>query len=153
MSPSLSSSPKINSFGHLRASYPSNNAGAATYGFESAAAAVMNSRSSAFSKRSQSFGFRNSNSSGLARAPPPSKLSNWGLGDGNVDWGFNGEDASKLRKSASFGIRSAGAANPSLEEPEWVNALVRDVPQRRGGLEPMPHWIDQMYVEQEQMVA
>ncbi|KAL1535529.1 zinc finger CCCH domain-containing protein 29-like [Salvia divinorum] len=152
MSPSLSSSPKINGFSHLRASYPSNNAGATAYGFESAAAAVMNSRSSAFSKRSQSFGFRHSNSSGLA-PPPPSKLSNWGSGDGNVDWGFNGEDANKLRKSASFGIRSAGAANPSLEEPEWVNALVRDVPQRRSGLEPMAHWIDQMYVEQEQMVA
>ncbi|XP_057788716.1 zinc finger CCCH domain-containing protein 29-like [Salvia miltiorrhiza] len=137
---SLSPSPKINVNGngnglsHLRASYPSN----AGYGFDTAAAvaaAVMNSRSGAFSKRSQSFGYRHPASSS-PNLMPPSKLSGWGSPDGKVDWGFSGDDASKLRKSASFGIRSAAAEEPG-----------------RGVHEMMPHWIDQMYVEQEQMVA
>ncbi|KAL1544752.1 zinc finger CCCH domain-containing protein 47-like [Salvia divinorum] len=130
--------PSIMSLSHMRASYPSNNQ-APAYGFDSAAAAIMNSRSSAFSKRSMSFAYRQSGSPNSMGA---SMLSNWGSPDGKVDWGFNGEDASKLRKSASFGIRSAAAVNPSA-----------DVPLRRGVHEVMPLWMDQMYVEQEQMVA
>ncbi|KAG6433268.1 hypothetical protein SASPL_104876 [Salvia splendens] len=117
----MSLSPKVNGLSHMRASYPSNNQ-ASGYGFDSA---IMNSRASAFSKRSQSFGY----SRGLMAA------SNW---DGKVDWGFNGEDVSKLRKSASFSIRSAAAVSPS-----------GSVPLRRGVHEVMPLWVDQMYVEQE----
>ncbi|PIN24909.1 CCCH-type Zn-finger protein [Handroanthus impetiginosus] len=159
----------------LRASYPSNisSSPARKYGFDSSAsvaAAVMNSRSSAFAKRSQSFIDR----TGVNHRAPslmPSKLSDWSSPDGKLDWGFNGDDANKLRKSASFGFRSGNAGAPAamaasgVDEPDvsWVNSLVKDVPSGDGlglyGYEPkhldmmMPQWFDQMYIEQEQMVA
>lgn len=169
---------------HLRASYPSNTSSSparnpTAYGFDSSAAvaaAVMNSRSTAFSKRSQSFIDRPGVSYRSASPNPPSfmpsKLSDWSSPDGKLDWGFNGEDASKLKKSASFGFRggnggTATAMRASLEEPDvgWVNSVVKDVPphggrmrggqQQHGGVHEMmmPHWIDQMYIEQEQMVV
>lgn len=191
MSPTASShlqSPRP-SMNHLRASYPSNMSSSparknsTSYGFDSSAAvaaAVMNSRSSAFSKRSQSFVDRAGVSYRSPTSPSfiQSKLSDWNSPDGKLEWGFNGEDASKLRKSASFGFRGGNGAaagmSPSVEEPDvsWVNSLVKDVPPQggrglglgrmRGGGQPqhggghevmMPHWIDQMYIEQEQMVA
>ncbi|GFP87783.1 zinc finger CCCH domain-containing protein 29 [Phtheirospermum japonicum] len=173
---------------HLRASYPSNHNNnnnissrkPVAYGFDSSAAvaaAVMNSRSASFAKRSQSFVDRpgvnyragplgSPNSPG----PMPVKMSGWGSPDGKLDWGFNGEEVSKLRKSASFGLRSGPAVmgQSDVDEPDvsWVNSLVKDVPSgsgrlysdetRRGGVHDMmmvPHWVDQMYMEQEQMVA
>lgn len=146
---------------HLRASYPSNASSSparnpSAYGFDSSAAvaaAVMNARSSAFSKRSQSFMDRGGVSYRSSSPNPPSlmpsKLSDWGSPDGKLDWGFNGEDASKLRKSASFGFRVRG----SLEEREvgWM----QQQQQQHGGVHEMmmPHWIDQVYIDQEQMVA
>ncbi|KAL0402916.1 UNVERIFIED_CONTAM: Zinc finger CCCH domain-containing protein 29 [Sesamum radiatum] len=179
----------------LRASYPSNVSSSpsrkpSAYGFDSSAAvaaAVMNSRSSAFTKRSQSFidrsggsgvGYRSS-LSGSANSPSlmPSKLSEWSSPDGKLDWGFNGEEVNKLRKSASFGFRSgntnapAAMAPSNMDEPDvsWVNSLVKDVPaggapggayggdrrQRQGGVHDaiQQHWLDQMYIEQEQIVA
>ncbi|KAL0321862.1 UNVERIFIED_CONTAM: Zinc finger CCCH domain-containing protein 33 [Sesamum calycinum] len=139
----------------------------------------MNSRSTAFTKRSQSFIDRAGVSyhpslSGSANSPSlmPSKLSDWSSPNGKLDWGFNGDEANKLRKSASFGIRSGNAAAPAamissnIDEPDvsWVNSLVKDVPsgrsrlysaeQKHGGVHDiMPRWADQMYMEQEQMVA
>ncbi|KAH6762763.1 hypothetical protein C2S52_020196 [Perilla frutescens var. hirtella] len=178
MSPNTATS-QLQIRNHLRASYPSNTASAsparkpsAAYGFDSSAAvaaAVMNSRSSAFSKRSQSFIDRGGVGSFRSGHSSPSfmqsKLSDWNSPDGKLEWGFNGDDASKLRKSASFGFHSGNAAmSQSLEEPDvsWVSSLVKDVPPH-GGSQPqhgglhemmmMPHWIDQMYIEQEQMVA
>nr|GMC63861.1 zinc finger CCCH domain-containing protein 29-like [Ipomoea batatas] len=81
---------------------------------------------------------------------------------GKLDWGFNGDDLNKLKRSASFGIRGANAAasnrtpiTPShAHEPDvsWVHSLVKDV-SRGGPHDPNPSWIDQMYIEQEQMVA
>ncbi|KAK6122038.1 hypothetical protein DH2020_044221 [Rehmannia glutinosa] len=157
----------------LRASYPSNVS--SPYGFDSSAAvaaAVMNSRSAAFAKRSQSFIDRSSGVnyrstfSGPANSPnfTPSKLSEWGSPNGRLDWGFNGEEVNKLRKSASFGFRNSNNANGSstamapsgVGEPDvsWVNSLVKDVPAGGGGGgETPPHWFDQMYIEQEQIVA
>ncbi|XP_051121240.1 zinc finger CCCH domain-containing protein 29 [Andrographis paniculata] len=177
----------------LRASYPSTVSSSpsrkspAAYGFDTSAAvaaAVMNSRSAAFSKRSQSFIDRSggggaaasyrSNLSGSASSASlmPPKLSEWGSPNGKLEWGFNGEEANKLRKSASFGFRSGGnnvitPTSPSVavaasigDEPDvsWVNSLVKDVPlqqQRQGGgvHDTMPHWFDQMYIEQEQILA
>ncbi|KAI3470887.1 hypothetical protein Pfo_027550 [Paulownia fortunei] len=204
----------------LRASYPSNNSSSpsrkpSAYGFDSSAAvaaAVMNSRSAAFTKRSQSFIDRGgvsyrSGLSGSANSPSlmPSNLSEWSSPDGKLDWGFNGEEVNKLRKSASFGYRNGNATasaamTPSdVNEPDvsWVNSLVKDAPaggaaglygteqrhgvvggaaglysteqrhgvgggaaglygaeQRQGVVhDTMPHWLDQMYIEQEQIVA
>ncbi|CAI9762254.1 unnamed protein product [Fraxinus pennsylvanica] len=168
----------------LRSSYPSNSPARkpSTYGFDSSAAvaaAVMNSRSSAFAKRSQSFIDRGgvnhrASLSGAANSPTAmsSKLSDWGSPDGKLDWGFNGDDANKLQKSASFDFRISNASatasmTPSnVNEPDvsWVNSLVKDVPsasprryspdQNLGGVHDMvPHWVDQFYLEQEQVVA
>lgn len=177
-------SPKLNSptglkirqnTNQLRASYPSNMSSSparnpsSAYGFDSSAAvaaALMNSRSSAFSKqRSQSFIDRSGVTSyrgGLSGSPKSpgqgqgqmqANHSEWGSPNGRVDWGFNGDEANKLRKSASFGIRSGNGGSSvgraSVDEPDvsWVSSLVRDGPARG------PHWVDQMYIEQEQMVA
>ncbi|KAI8006351.1 Zinc finger CCCH domain-containing protein 66 [Camellia lanceoleosa] len=103
-----------------------------------------------------------------------SHLSDWSSPDGKLDWGFHGEEQNKLKKSASFGFRSGNAPTtksamrPSaLDEPDvsWVNSLVKDVSsvgaglystteQKHGGLnETLPPWVEQLYIEQEQMVA
>ncbi|KVI07012.1 hypothetical protein Ccrd_014639 [Cynara cardunculus var. scolymus] len=159
----------------LRASYPSPNYSSSpvrkpsSYGFDSSAAvaqAVMNSRSGSFSKqRSQSFIDRGAGATMSLRSIPqqPSNFSEWGSPDGKLEWGFSGDDANKLRKSASFGY-GGGAVNMNHEpDVSWVNTLVKDVgvglhssPEKHrygGGGEKLPQWIEQMYIEQEQMVA
>lgn len=178
----------------LRSSYPTTNLSSSPVrkspvnGFDSSAAvaaAVMNSRSSAFSKRSQSFIDRGAvnhhhrpGSLGLTAAANSasmmsSNLSGWSSPDGKLEWGFHGEEVNKLKKSASFGFRSgnatmakSGMAPPTVDEPDvsWVNSLVKDVSsvgaglysseQKRGGVnEALPPWVEQLYIEQEQMVA
>ncbi|MCI24353.1 zinc finger CCCH domain-containing protein 29-like [Trifolium medium] len=154
------------------------------YGFDSSAAvaaAVMNSRSSAFAKqRSQSFIDRGAANHHLGLSSPSnpssrmsSGLSDWGSPTGKLDWGVNGDDLNKLRKSASFGFRNNVATpTPSQHaEPDvsWVNSLVKDVPSENSDIyggenmrqlqqydtsrEMLPPWVEQMYIEQEQMVA
>ncbi|CAI9295880.1 unnamed protein product [Lactuca saligna] len=139
----------------------------AGFAFDSSAAvaqAVINSRSGAFSKqRSQSFIDRGTTGSG-AMSP---KFSQWGSPDGKLEWGFNGEDANKLKKSASFGFRNGVPVNePAVS---WANTLVKDVSsvgvglysssekQRHGGTggggEKLPQWVEQMIREQERLVA
>ncbi|CAI9774910.1 unnamed protein product [Fraxinus pennsylvanica] len=141
----------------LRSSYPSNLSSStarmpSTFGYDSSAAvaaAVMNSRSSSFAKRSQSFIDRSggvghrSCLSGAANSPSlmPSKLSDWNSPDGKLDWGFNSDESSKFRKSASFGFRSGNAAvstamaTTNVDEPDvsWVHSLVKDVPSSGAG--------------------
>ncbi|XP_031485800.1 zinc finger CCCH domain-containing protein 66-like [Nymphaea colorata] len=138
------------------------------------ATAVMNSsRSAAFAKRSQSFCDRGAAGVGLTTPTTLSKLSNWSSPNGKLDWGVQGEELNKLRKSASFGIRSSGGASaPKEEEPDvsWVQSLVKDVPpgfgHNRDGVQnsfqgsgvsgsggSFAPWVEQLYMEQEQMVA
>ncbi|XXG39642.1 hypothetical protein AAC387_Pa01g0552 [Persea americana] len=162
----------------------------------SVAAAVMNSRAAAFAKRSQSFSERalmNRYTGGLntpatATTTTPigstsSMLSDWGSPNGKLDWGVQGDELHKLRKSASFGIRSNGGsvgamgAMSSVEEPDvsWVQSLVKDGPPTSAGWpaseqqyqlggggggdfhapEMFSPWAgaEQLYMEQEQMVA
>lgn len=173
---------------HLRASYPSNMPSSpvrksSAYGFDSSAAvaaAMMNSRSAAFAKRSQSFIDRGAASHHLGLSSPSnptcrvsSTLSDWSSPTGKLDWGVNGDELNKLRKSASFGFRNNGVttASPMAQsehvEPDvsWVHSLVKDVPsessERYGAekqqydlsKEMLPSWVEQMYIEQEQMVA
>ncbi|XP_058110254.1 zinc finger CCCH domain-containing protein 66-like [Magnolia sinica] len=136
------------------------------------AAAVMNSRAAAFAKRSQSFSERavmNRHPGLTAMATTsmatPSMLSDWGSPNGKLDWGIQGEELNKLRKSASFGIRTSstavGAAT-TFDEPDisWVQSLVKDGPsggwmseEMQGPMEMLSPWAEQMYMEQEQMVA
>ncbi|KAA8539569.1 hypothetical protein F0562_026261 [Nyssa sinensis] len=172
----------------LRASYPTNLSSSparkpSMYGFDTSgavAAAVMSSRSAAFTKRSQSFIDRGAvnHRSGLTAAANSaslmsSNLSDWSSPDGKLDWGFQGEEQNKLKKSASFGFRSGNpmttrtSMEPSVaDEPDvsWVHSLVKDTSsvgaglysseQKRGGAhEMLPPWLEQLYIEQEQMVA
>jgi hypothetical protein len=151
-----------------------------------AAAAVLSSRSAAFAKRSQSFVERNAVNrhpvfSSPAKVMPPN-LSDWGSPDGKLDWGIQGEELNKLRKSASFGFRSDGSSfataaasvPATVGEPDvsWVQSLVKDTPPVKpgplgleeqqqqqqchlniGGSEMLPAWVEQLYIEQEPLVA
>ncbi|XP_023539064.1 zinc finger CCCH domain-containing protein 29-like [Cucurbita pepo subsp. pepo] len=174
----------------LRASYPANLSSSpvkkpSSFGFDSSsavAAAVMNSRSAAFAKRSQSFidraaVTRHPGVTGAANSASTmsSHLSDWNSPDGKLDWGMHGNDLNKLKKSASFGIRNNSMGTPTfaspVEEPDvsWVNSLVKDVPSDRFGMfgaekraynlkrdinEMIPSWMEQqLYAEQEQTVA
>ena len=107
----------------------------------------------------------------------PSNLSDWGSPDGKLDWGIQGEELTKLRNSASFGFRSSGknlgnAASskaPTSDESDvsWVQSLVKDTSagqfsfedqqqqchHNTGGAEMLLAWLEQLYMEQEQMVA
>ncbi|KAK8542269.1 hypothetical protein V6N13_137158 [Hibiscus sabdariffa] len=169
----------------LRASYTMNLSSSSVrqpsvFGFDSSsavAAAVMNSRSSGFAKRSQSFidSGAMAGRAGLTAASTsmmPSNISDWSSPDGKLDWGIQGDELNKLRKSASFGFRNNNPTTTATKnmmasdgnEPDvsWVHSLVRDVAptgdelQRRYGLgrgvrEALPPWMEQMYIEQEQM--
>ncbi|XP_022995184.1 zinc finger CCCH domain-containing protein 29-like [Cucurbita maxima] len=175
----------------LRASYPANLASSpvkkpSSFGFDSSsavAAAVMNSRSAAFAKRSQSFidraavprlpGFTTAANSAATMS---SHLSGWNSPDGKLDWGVHSNNLNKLQKSASFAIRNNGIGGPTTFEPSagepdvsWVNSLVKDVPSdsfeqfgpkkrqynlKREISEMLPSWMEQqLYAEQEQIVA
>ncbi|GAB4859937.1 hypothetical protein Ancab_011416 [Ancistrocladus abbreviatus] len=150
------------------------------------AGAASNSRSAAFANRSQSFidrsvvnrlsGLSSPAASGLAM---PSHLSDWASPDGKLDWGIQGEELNKLRKSASFGIRTNSSGmkapasmHPAVNEPDvsWVQSIVKDAPTGKPtplsfeeqqkqyhtnnrGSEVIPPWVEQLYKEQEQMVA
>ncbi|XP_019178447.1 PREDICTED: zinc finger CCCH domain-containing protein 66-like isoform X2 [Ipomoea nil] len=140
-------------------------------------AALNAARSAAFAKRSQSFIDRSApcHHHGMISSPMspvtamPSTLSGWGSPDGKLDWGMQKDELSKLRKSASFGIRSSsgttyattGTPFPTTpaDEPDvsWVQSLVRDTPavsSRQGSPEMHPTWGDQqIYMEQEQIMA
>jgi hypothetical protein len=114
----------------------------------SMAKAIMTSRASAFAKRSQSFVDRGARARSPLVSPAPSVLSDWGSPDGRLDWGVQGDELNKFRKSASFAFRGQTPPAPAqAAEPDvsWVNSLVRD-----GG-----HAGDifAQWPEQEQMVA
>ncbi|MBA0629833.1 hypothetical protein Godav_024330 [Gossypium davidsonii] len=172
----------------LRATYPPNHSSSllrspSAYGFDSSAAvaaALMNSRSSTFAKRSQSFIDRGAVTSRAGLTAPAnsatmmsSNISDWSSPDGKLDWGIQGDELNKLRKSASFGFRNSPTPTPTpsnINEPDisWVHSLVKDVtPASSGSMqqqqqqynigkgvrERLPPWVEQMYIEQEQMVA
>ncbi|KAH1055465.1 hypothetical protein J1N35_033530 [Gossypium stocksii] len=159
----------------LRSGYPTNLTSSpvrkpSAFGYDSTAAvaaAVMNSRSSAFAKRSQSFIDHGAvtNRAGLATPANPSTTmssnnSDWSSPNGKLDWGIQGDELNKLRKSASFGfrnnhpaVRATDMMASNMEEPDvsWVHSLVKDVTPT--GTATLPSWVEQMYIEQEQMVA
>ncbi|KAG5253822.1 zinc finger CCCH domain-containing protein [Salix suchowensis] len=122
-----------------------------------------------------------SSPSSSAKGMPPNR-SDWGSPDGKLDWGIQGEELNKLRKSASFGFRSNGSSfatasasvRATVDEPDtsWVQSLVKDTPPVKpgpfglegeqqqkqqchlniGGSE-IPAWVEQLYIEQEPLVA
>ncbi|XP_077212991.1 zinc finger CCCH domain-containing protein 29-like [Tasmannia lanceolata] len=136
----------------------------------SAAAAVMNSRSAAFAKRSQSFIDRSTVNRPPGIAPNSAMMSDWSSPNGKLDWGIQGEELNKFKKSASFAFRNSGippasnAPTATIDEPDvsWVHSLVKENPSQQynhhlnGEFHPsemMSPWAEQMYMEQEQMVA
>lgn len=163
----------------------------------SMAAAMMNSRTSAFAKRSQSFSERAlmNRYPGLGTAAAatmtttttsPSTvnmLSDWGSPSGKLDWGIQGEELQKMRRSATFAIRGNGnsgtapATMEPVDEPDvsWVQSLVKDGPaagwsssnhhqqyRLSSGGAPgdfrtadmmLSPWSEQLFMEQEQLVA
>ncbi|KAF5446716.1 hypothetical protein F2P56_032319 [Juglans regia] len=171
----LSSSP-------VRASSPfgvdPNGAAAATAVKSRSAAFAM--RSQSFIERSAAKSHSGLSSPGGSASVMHSTLSDWGSPDGKLDWRLQGEELNKLRKSASFGFRSNGSSYATsaammpatLNEPDvsWVQSLVKDAPPVKhgqlgyekeqqqchldsGGSEMLPAWVEQLYMEQEQMVA
>lgn len=124
-----------------------------------AMAATINSRIAAFVQREK----RSHSSRDLGANVNPSSWSDWGSPTGKVDWGVQGEELSKLRKSASFGPRS-------YEEPDlsWVQTLVKETTPEgkdagnvscsgetphKGQIENVDHsvlgaWIEQMQLDQ-----
>lgn len=146
---------------------------------KSMAAAMLNSRAAAFAKRSQSFIDRAASPMGANMSSPmANSMSDWGSPTGKLDWGINGEELNKLRKSNSFGYHGANSnatrtSPPGFNEPDvsWVNSLVKDeagagylgarTPNYghngagngvHQGQEMCLPW-EQLYIEQEQLVA
>jgi hypothetical protein len=60
--------------------------------------------------------------SALVGSPLSSSWSRWGSPSGTPDWGVNGEELGKLRRSSSFELRSSGD-DPDLS---WVHTLVKE---------------------------
>lgn len=151
-----------------------------SYGIDpsgAAATAGLSSRAAAFAKRSQSFIDRSAAAHLPNVSAVPSSRSGWGSPDGKLDWGIQKEELNKLRKSASFGFRNSGSrfpppseasASDSSVEPDVSRVQSPDSPSvtsRRlstedqqyrvnasRGSETMPTWVDQLYMEQEQIV-
>ncbi|PSS09494.1 Zinc finger CCCH domain-containing protein [Actinidia chinensis var. chinensis] len=180
---------------HIRSSYPASLSSSPVRSFPSfgidpsgaASAAVLNSRAAAFAKRSQSFIDRSTVNrlSGLSSPASsanvmPSTRSDWGSADGKLDWAIQKEELNKLRKSASFGLRSSSSSSTTPtasmlatgDDPDvsWGQSLAKNAPsvehghfgfeeQHRqhhlniGGSEMLPSWVEQLYMEQEQIVA
>nr|BAI94489.1 CCCH-type zinc finger protein [Dianthus caryophyllus] len=99
------------------------------------AVAMLNSRAAAFVKRSQSFIDRSATMNGNNSSPMSPNLSDWSAPNGKLDWGMQGEEFNKLRKSNSFGYKvnhnnttTMKALPPGFGEPDvtWVNSLVKD---------------------------
>lgn len=171
---SLSSSPVRGS-----SSFGVDPSGAAAASVLNARSAAFAMRSQSFIERSSVKGHSGLSSPG-APSVMPSTLMDWGSPNGKLDWRLQGEELNKLRKSASFGFRSNGGSYASaaasmpatVNEPDvsWVQSLVKDAPPGKpgqlgfeeqqqqchldtGGSEMLPAWVEQLYMEQEQLVA
>ncbi|MBA0858221.1 hypothetical protein Goshw_023035 [Gossypium schwendimanii] len=107
----------------------------------------------------------------------PSKFSNWSLLDGKLEWGVQGDELNKLKKpSLAFQSSDTNFGNPSQSmsptsnEPDvsWVQSLVKDTSSEQLSFEDeqqqyyqvntrdsamFPAWVEQSYMEQEQMMA
>ncbi|XP_027331570.1 zinc finger CCCH domain-containing protein 66-like isoform X2 [Abrus precatorius] len=143
-------------------------------------AAAFAKRSQSFIERSVVNHHSELPSPATSVAAKPSTFSDWGSPDGKLDWTINGEELNKLRKCASFGFRNGNSpltmaktkVPANVDEPDvsWVHSLVKDAPLESGeygvedqqkqlqchlnnGTDAIPAWLEQMYIEQEQMVA
>ncbi|XP_074328510.1 zinc finger CCCH domain-containing protein 66 [Apium graveolens] len=165
----------------LRSSYPSHLSSSPARSSQSfgidqagAAASFATARSSAFAKRSRSFIDRSAvtHHPGIS-STSAAAMSDWGSPNGKLEWGIQKEELNKLRKSASFGLRNNGSSygapaalitSPTKEHDSWP--MVKDIPAEKsghynieesnlnnGGSEMLPQWVEQFYMDQEQLVA
>lgn len=74
---------------------------------------------------SRDFGPSAARVSALVGSPLSSSWSRWGSPSGTPDWGVNGEELGKLRRSSSFELRSGCDDDPDLS---WVHTLVKESP-------------------------
>jgi hypothetical protein len=79
--------------------------------------------SAAADSRAVAFSQRDRGSSRSGDLGGSTTWSEWGSPNGKVNWGIQGEELRKFRKSASFGIRSS-------DEPDlsWVQTLFKEAP-------------------------
>ncbi|XP_074583555.1 zinc finger CCCH domain-containing protein 33-like [Curcuma longa] len=140
---SMQPSQLLSSYGSSSSASPIATA-SSSFGLDhSMAKAIMNSRASAFAKRSLSFcdrgapAGRQSTLSAMTTATiAPQAVSDWRSPDGKLDWSVQGEELSKLKKSATFAFRNNQAVHggvsstPGSNEPDvsWVTSLVKDGP-------------------------
>ncbi|KAI4318195.1 hypothetical protein L6164_025992 [Bauhinia variegata] len=143
--------------------------------------AAFSKRSQSFVERSVVNHHSELPSPSASAARKPSPFSDWGSPDGKLDWAIHGEELNKLRKSASFGFRGNNsplktaptrmAANADDPDVSWVHSVVKDAPSseseqfsveeqqqkllchHNNGTEAVPAWLEQLYKEQEQIVA
>ncbi|AQK95313.1 Zinc finger CCCH domain-containing protein 29 [Zea mays] len=121
---------------HMATTSPMVGLGSSTaFGLDhSMAKAILSSRASAFAKRSQSFvdrggrapAARSLMSQQAAAAGAPPVLSDWASPDGRLDWGVQGDELHKFRKSASFAFRARSPPPPAEPDVSWVSSLVKD---------------------------
>ncbi|GJT54139.1 zinc finger CCCH domain-containing protein 66-like protein [Tanacetum coccineum] len=118
---------------------------------------IMNTRSAAFAKRSQSFIDRGTVNRQSVSSMMPSKLSDWGSPDGKLNWGVQNDELNKLRKSASFGVRRSSDSIINNQEPDshWYSQNTQS-PRNNINFDEEQQfapWLEELYLEQEQLVA
>ncbi|KAK8601676.1 hypothetical protein V6N13_058639 [Hibiscus sabdariffa] len=131
------------------------------------AGTTLSPRPAAFTNRSLAFMDHNSanhHSGFTSPSAMPSNFSDWGSPDGK------GEELNKLTKPLSFAFQSSGSnlGDPAQsmlstsDEPDvsWVQSLVKDTPSEQqpshlntDGSVVFPAWVEECYMEQEQMLA
>ncbi|GMJ10767.1 tandem zinc finger protein 9 [Hibiscus trionum] len=135
------------------------------------AGTVLSPRPAAFANRSLSYTV-NHHSGFTSPSAVPSNFSDWGSPDGKLDWSIQGEELNKLTKSLSFAFQSsssnlgdpAQSMSSTSDEPDvsWVQSLLKDNPFEEeqqlshlntDGSAVFPAWVEEYYMEQEQMLA
>lgn len=120
-------------------SSPSTRSSSPSFGLDhKLASAIINSRASSFAKRSQSFVDRGVGNRQVIGSTQSQANSDWGSPSGKLDWGIQGEELNKLRKSASFAFRKNEKVIPASQlddEPDvsWVQSIVKDGPMFENG--------------------
>jgi hypothetical protein len=117
---------------------------------------TINSRVTAFSHQDR----RSYSSRDLGAHLPPTS-SDWGSPTGKLDWGVQGEELSKFRKSLSFGYRNSNELDST-----WIQSMVKEAPKDvqdasldysmetsiNGNIENSDHavlasWMDEMHLD------
>ncbi|GMI97179.1 tandem zinc finger protein 9 [Hibiscus trionum] len=151
-----------------------------SYPMRPTAATALSPRPTAFPNRSSSFMEHtsvNHHSGFPSPSTMPCNFSDWGSADGNLDWSILEElnilaQSSFVFESSCSNLGDAAQSMSSTsDEPDvsWVQSLVKDTPSKQFSFEDeqqqqqshlntddsatFPAWVEQYYMEQEQMLA